>query len=399
MTNNDLRDITNTASKSDTASIITMMEDASLKVEFDTHALKSALSQLIRSSHYPALDLLVKENIISTDLYDYDRFDTSIMRELLTPILSSQDAMDAYVGWLRTYLEQVEDIDEDVNGLTLLEFSLELKAPVPIIKAIAAAGADVHRMDKNGQNLLFKVCNLRMLPAQYLEELVDWLLEEGIDLNAVSVERKTPLHVAIDSGKPEIAIKLIEAGADPNAPNTNGETSFFLAAVHQQNADLLEHLLQYQIPDFYAQTKQGENLLNGFLRMMYQETPRNLKIIDLLLSHGADLKESSLWYHQEKTGVDWMVERSADLLQMVLEKGYLDVDYRDNLGNTLLHKVCRFDINFDANKARDLYKKVKFLIKSGVDTTVENTEDKKAVDYAMGDDLKTKTVELLLKNQ
>lgn len=131
--------------------------------------------------------------------------------------------------------------------------------------------------------------------------------------------------------------------------------------------------------------------------MMHIENDRHLHVLSLLLSNGADLTEPSLWYQKAKTGIDWLVEKSVITLEEVMEKDFIDVNYRDDQGNTLLHKVCQVNINYDESKARDLYKKVKYLVDKGVDPRIENSSDKKAVDYAMEDNLKIKTVEWLLK--
>ncbi|RZL64022.1 MAG: hypothetical protein EOO93_07405, partial [Pedobacter sp.] len=67
-------------------------------------------------------------------------------------------------------------------------------------------------------------------------------------------------------------------------------------------------------------------------------------------------------------------------------------------GNTLLHKVCAQNVNYDAEKARELYKKVKLLIENDADVSDTNDQDKTALMLASDDNLKTKTVELLMKN-
>lgn len=398
MTNEELRSIADAANKRDIGLLNNIMEQASSKQDFDGYVLNSTVGQLVRKECYDTLDQLIAKNIISTDLYDYDRFDTSVINELLKPVLLSDNHLETYVRWLSAYFKQIDDVNEEVASVTLLEYAINANAPIPILKAIATAGADLQRADQYGRTLLYKVCGLRMQSDDRIIHLIDWLLAEGIDPNAATVEGKTPLHVAIDTAKVEATRSLLAAGADANAPDWHGETPFYYAVVHQQNDTLLEILLQYHTPDFHVLTKQKENLLNAFLRSMYGESTRNQKILDLLLIHGADVKEGSLWYENDKTGVDWLVEKSADLLEMLIEKGYLEADYRDNDGNTLLHKVCLYDINYEESKARDLYKKVKYLLQSGVDPQIENTEDKKAVDYAMRDNLKVKTVELLLKH-
>jgi hypothetical protein len=131
--------------------------------------------------------------------------------------------------------------------------------------------------------------------------------------------------------------------------------------------------------------------------MMHTDSETNLSVLILLLEHGADLTAASLWYQKEKTGVDWLAEKSVLVVQEIMDKGYLDLSYADNEGNTLLHKICQVNLNYDENRARDLYKKVKYLVGEGIDPQLENVMDKKAVDYAMEDNIKVKTVEWLLK--
>lgn len=397
MTNDELRALTDCSGKGDIEAMERIIAQATGKTEFQDYALNSAVSQLIRHQHYSILDKFVDKGLISTDLYDYNRFDTTVINTLVKPLVMNGDMLDTYVTWLGSYLQQIEDINEEVAGTTLLEYALREGAPIALLKAIVDAGADLHRVDQYGHTLLFKVCSLRMQQADRIGELVGWLLAEGIDPNLGNVEQKTALHMAADTLKMEAATMLMDAGADPNLKDWHGESVFYYAAVRQFNADLLEKLLNYGTPDFHSVNKQGENLLNAFLRMMSTDSDQNLRILILLLEHGADLTEASLWYQQEKTGVDWLVERSAGTLEDVAGKGYLDLNYTDNDGNTLLHKVCQVAINYDENKARDLYKKVKYLVGEGVDPQVENRMDKKAVDYAMEDNLKVKTVEWLLK--
>lgn len=397
MTNDELRSLAVCSGKGDIKRMEQILEHVTRKVEFQDYALNSAVGQLIRQQHYSILSKFVEYGFISTDLYDYDRFDTTIINILIKPPIVAPDHLESYLKWFESYLEQVDDVNEEVAGTTLLEYALRENTAISLLKTIVAAGADIHKIDQYGQTLLFKICTLQMQPTDRVLDIVEWLLSEGIDPNTANVEQKTALHMAVDSVKPEVVISLLSAGGDPNQKDWHGETPFYYAAVRHSNANLLEQLLNYGAPDFHSTTKQGENLLNAFLRTMHTDSDQNLKILSMLLEHGADFTEPSLWYQKEKTGVDWLIEKSATVLQDVISKGYLDVNYIDNEGNTLLHKVCQEQINYDENKARDLYKKVKFLVAEGIDPQVENGNDKKAVDYAMEDNLKVKTVEWLLK--
>lgn len=397
MTNNELRALAESSRKSDIAEMEQIIATANGKIEFHDYELNNVVSQLIRSQQYGILDKLIGKGLISTDLYDYDRFSTTVISTLLKPQIASEGQFENYLIWLKGYLEQLDDINEEVGGITLFEYALQENIAIPMLKAIVGAGADIQRMDQYGQTFLFKVCNLRMQQADRVAELIDWLLAEGIDPNIGNVEQKTALHMAVDTLKTEVVVKLLDAGADPGLKDWHGESAFYYAAVRHFNPDLLAALLRYGIPDFHSVNKQGENLLNAFLRMMHTDSETNMSVLILLLEQGADLTAASLWYQKEKTGVDWLVEKSVNVLQEVVDKGYLDLSYADNEGNTLLHKVCQVDFNYDENKARDLYKKVRYLVGQGINPQLENIADKRAVDYAMEDNIKLKTVEWLLK--
>ncbi|MGF7027137.1 MULTISPECIES: ankyrin repeat domain-containing protein [Sphingobacterium] len=397
MTNNELRTLAEFSRKGEIAEMERIVAEANNRVDFHDYELNSLVSQLIRAQHYGVLDHFVKKGLISTDLYDYDRFSTSVINTLFKPQIASEVQLEAHLIWMKGYLAQIDDINEEVGGITLLEYALQENVVIPFLKLIFEAGADLQRMDQYGQTLLFKVCSLRMQSNERISELVDWLLVEGLDPNIGNVEQKTALHMAVDTLKTDVVIKLLNAGADPGLKDWHGESSFYYAAVRHFNPDLLVPLLNYGSPDFHSVNKQGENLLNAFLRMMHTDSETNLSVLILLLEHGADLTAASLWYQKEKTGVDWLAEKSVLVVQEIMDKGYLDLSYADNEGNTLLHKICQVNLNYDENRARDLYKKVKYLVGEGIDPQLENIMDKKAVDYAMEDNIKVKTVEWLLK--
>ncbi|MEH6307027.1 ankyrin repeat domain-containing protein [Olivibacter sp. CPCC 100613] len=399
MTNEELRAIESAARAKDLEQLKTVAEQATAAKDFQDYTLTSTISQLIKSEQYDVLDLFIKKGFIETDLYLYDRFDTTVINTLLRLHVLQVPDLDAYLTWFETFVARIDDMNEEVAGITLLNYAMEVDAPLALLKILVKQGADLHRKDKYDQTLLYKVCNFGRKPEVYRRELVLWLLDEGVAIEAANVEGNTPLHVAVRLRDATLIKILLDAGANPTTENKQGETAFFHAAVFQFDAELVALFFQYQTPDFFALTKQRENLLNGFLRAMVYENEENYKILDLLLDHGADLKDPSDYYHAPKTGVDWVVEKSFRLLEHLVHRGAIDVEHRDNEGNTLLHKVCMLDLNYDEPKAKELYRKVKFLLQQGVDSQVENTADKKAVDYAMGDNLKAKTVELLLAQE
>ena len=64
-----------------------------------------------------------------------------------------------------------------------------------------------------------------------------------------------------------------------------------------------------------------------------------------------------------------------------------------------MHKVCNYELNHDQNKARELYKKVKFLLAKGANINAINNDDKSPMQLALTDNLKDKIVAILLNSK
>jgi ankyrin repeat protein len=75
-----------------------------------------------------------------------------------------------------------------------------------------------------------------------IEDIVDHLLEQGANINAIDAERWTPLHHAISKKDGTIARILIEKGANVKAKNTEKETPLHCAAASGLD-DIAELLL------------------------------------------------------------------------------------------------------------------------------------------------------------
>jgi ankyrin repeat protein len=124
-----------------------------------------------------------------------------------------------------------------------------------------------------------------------------------------------------------------------------------------------------------------------------------IKLLVSLINDGADIYQTSPHYSRDKSALDWISEQPADVLQAVLETGVVDIERKDNEGNTLLHKVCAYNVNYDQEAAKHVYRKAKLLIEQGANVSTTNDHDQTPMDLAAQDNLKIKTVELLLKNK
>ena len=61
-------------------------------------------------------------------------------------------------------------------------------------------------------------------------EIVQLLIEKGIDINKTNIFRKNALHLAIQEGETEVVKLLIEKGIDINQTDRDGRNALDLAS-------------------------------------------------------------------------------------------------------------------------------------------------------------------------
>jgi ankyrin repeat protein len=169
--------------------------------------------------------------------------------------------------------------------------------------------------------------------------------------------------------------------------------------VNQQDLPLYLKLRETEFPDFEIVNKNGETILFEFLKRLNRPSETLLALLTKLIEDEADLYASSLYYGKEKSPADIIAEKQFIVFNTVLQLDKLDISRIDKNGDSLLHKVCAFDINFDNEMAKDTYRKVKLLIENGADVNLRNNKDETPLMLASTDNLKAKTVELLLNNK
>ncbi|WP_143305980.1 ankyrin repeat domain-containing protein [Chitinophaga vietnamensis] len=351
--------------------------------------------QLMQAKAFDVVDALVKSRGIETDLYEYEKLDGSIFESIFRFL--RDDPAD--LEFLSSFLKKIDNINDAVNDKTLLELAFNSSVPVAQIEALADAGADLHYKNNYEENYLYKIIQEYGIKEDTGVQYLEYLIGQGLDPNAGNIVRETPLHLAVGKNKQQYVDLLLQNGADPNLPGKDGETVFYYAVVHQGNTAVYEKLAQHVSPDFDITNKNGETLLCGALRVHNRASESNIKLIKALLRDGADIYQTSPYYSVDKAALDWVAEQPADMLEAVLDAGVVDIHRRDNQGNTLLHKVCAYNVNYDQEAARQIYRKVKLLIDKGADANVTNDQDQSPMDLAAQDNLKSKTVELLLKHK
>jgi Ankyrin repeats (many copies) len=131
------------------------------------------------------------------------------------------------------------------------------------------------------------------------------LINEGADPNSTlgtySVEfverhfvQGVPLHFALASARPKVAVALIEAGADPNSRNREGQTAL-IVAVNRGYTEVVRALLAKGADPNVPSSSDGERPLQngpngpGGHYPGFGKVPKSLKpeIRDMLIKAGA----------------------------------------------------------------------------------------------------------------
>ena len=156
------------------------------------------------------------------------------------------------------------------------------------------------------------------------------LLERGADIESRDRRSRTPLHIASYLGYDEVASLLINRGADLNAKGVERETPLHLALERDHDEIvqlLLDHGADANFPD-----NRGLTALHLAYWVSYDH------IVRLLLDHGADAN------HADSDGLTLLhhasLERHSDITQLLLDSG-ADTNCSDSDGLTPLHFASR----------------------------------------------------------
>lgn len=364
---------------------------------FNDQYLKNNFSQIaakiIEAKEIDFIEKLVKAGFIETDIYELDNFDQSIFNPLTRSLKDDDDSL----SFFKELMSKMDNLNDEISDKTLLGYFFEKGVSPKIIKTlIEDFGANTQYKNNAGENFIYTILNTYGLETEKVKEYIALLLDNGVDINEKNIVGTTPLLCAVKRNRKELISFLLENGADPNETDNQNNTAFYYAVAEQFSYDMYDALASISSPDFNIVNKDGRTLLTTFISSV-SGSPTDITFLERLLSDGADVNFCAQHYGQPKSGIDFIAEKKSDILKSVLEHASLEVNEQDNNGNTILHKVCAYNVNYDAEAAKEIYRKVKLLLDQGADISITNDKDETALMLASGDNLKIKTVELLMK--
>ncbi len=365
--------------------------------KFNDQYLKNNFSQIsakiIEAKEIDFIERLIKAGFIETDIYELDSFDQSIFSSLTRYLKDDEES----IAFFKELMSKMDNLNDEISDKTLLGYFLEKGISPKIVQVLVEDfGANTQYKNNAGENFIYSILNTYGLDPEKVKEYITILINNGVDINEKNIVGTTPLMCAVKRNRKELLSFLLENGADANETDNQNNTAFYYAVAEQLSYDMYDALASVSSPDFNIVNKDGRTLFTNFISSV-STSPNDITFLERLLSDGADVNFCAQYYGQPKSGIDFIVEKKSDILKSVLENVSLDVNEQDNQGNTILHKVCAYNVNYDAEMAKETYRKVKLLLDQGADISITNDKDETALMLASGDNLKIKTVELLMK--
>lgn len=354
--------------------------------------LRQVYQNIIKAKAFDILDAQVKKGRVVTDVYEYDSLQYSIYELLFKNLPVDAESL----RYLHDFITRSDNVNDEVAGKTLLSYALEVWANPAIVQTLIDAGLRTDFKNTAEDNLINQAVRINMIPKPVQQAYVEMFIRAGVDVNEPNVERKAAIHLAVESDKKHLLDTLLQHGARPNEQDWKGNSAIYVAVAHKLDGEMYQKLAAAEQPDFAQRNNENQTILSEYLRMM-SGSEREIALLHQLIDDGADLEMTAPYYSEAYSAWDWIAQKNLETLQTVLNKTGRDVNLQDDAGNTLLHKLCARDCNHSQEAAKLIYKKVKLLLEMGADPSITNGKEETAFTLASADNLKTKTVELLLK--
>ncbi|KIC74673.1 hypothetical protein DB42_AZ00280 [Neochlamydia sp. EPS4] len=218
------------------------------------------------------------------------------------------------------------DVVDEKNNTALVLACASKKTNLEIIKILIAAGSE---LDFSGSHTpLTAACSVGDL------SLVNYLIEQGANVNTVDQSNQSPLYHACNEAQIHFDIihSLISAGANLHQTTDDNQTCLHTAS-EKGNVEVVNLLIQQGI-DVHVLDKTGRSALHYACCVNGNQS---LKIIEYLVNAGADPNQKD---NANKTPLMFAYKHSNFAAVHYLIPITKDLDTYDEEGYSILHKAC-----------------------------------------------------------
>lgn len=226
----------------------------------------------------------------------------------------------------------------DNNGMTPLHYACQLNQ-LNAVKTLLSDGATLLCANNTGDTPLHLATG--RIGAD--NDIASYLLTTDAAklVNAVNLDGRTPLHLAISADKKDLVQKMLEVGADPNLADERGQTPLRLASQQwNANGDIVLLLIHNGADVNSKSAKADSTPLHQAI-----ETS-NLAVIKILIEHNADVNAQD---QLQSSPLMLAVTRSfSGTVELLLQAG-ADTGLRNKAGQTALHLSCTYGRTYESS--------------------------------------------------
>ena len=224
----------------------------------------------------------------------------------------------------------------DVDGYTCLHYAARNGCCTEVLQAIISHGGDVNATSKENVTPLFRAC------VKGNKDTINVFLNAGADLNIADVDGYSCLHYAAGTDCCTEALQaIISHGGDVNATSKENVTPLMLACV-KGNKDAINVLLNAGADPNIADVD-GDTCLHDAAG-----TDCCTAVLPSIISHGGDVNATNKKNRTPLMLACW--KRNEDAIHVLLDAG-ADLNIADASGDTCLHYAARNDCCTDVLQA------------------------------------------------
>ena len=189
---------------------------------------------------------------------------------------------------------------------------------------------NINNLDYNAKGGYEKSTVLHEAAKQDKQEIAVYLIQHGAEVNTKNRDGDTPLYYAARNNSVEVAKLLLEHSAEVNTKNKYGDTPLYYAARHNSVEVaklLLEHSAEVNTKNKYGDTP-----------LYYAARHNSVEVAKLLLEHSAEVNTKD---KDGDTPLYWAARHnSVEVAKLLLEHS-AEVNTKDNNGLTPLYWAAR----------------------------------------------------------
>ncbi|MCF6297737.1 MAG: hypothetical protein L3J08_07105, partial [Flavobacteriaceae bacterium] len=282
--------------------------------ELDAFSTNQALQKIMENEMFEIIDILIKNETISLDIFEYHNFTNTIF-ELFIEIPFTEKSKE----YLLKIITDIENIDDEIGQKTWLGFAIKNNASIKFLEVLINNGCNINTIDSVEQTYLFHTKSIK---------LTEFLIHQGLDINKKDLGGQTAFYNIVkkentrrtrnenpEDNRTKLIQLYLDNGIDVNSQDKKGNTVYDIVCFEIASPEIFEQLSNYDPPRFDLKNNKGQSLFFEFISIPNS----NVVIIEQMLNLGVDVfQEEKNAYGEMVTAADILAKKPASIFELLL---------------------------------------------------------------------------------